>query len=101
MPFKELTTLGCLQRSPCLFNTYNTMENHISSNASSILQEWAIVECGASQEEVLHLVSFLDANTLLSLPLSSSIYLPTLIEGKLLRSLLYRQARLKYMLDVQ
>jgi hypothetical protein len=64
--------------------------------ASSILQEWAIIECGASQEEALQLVSLLDANTLLSLPLPSSTYLPTLIEGKYLRSLFYRQAGLRY-----
>jgi hypothetical protein len=82
--------------SPCLFNTYNTMANHISSTASSILQEWAVLECGASKEEALYLVTLLDTNTLLSLPLPFSTYLPTLIEGKHLRSLFYRQARLRY-----
>jgi hypothetical protein len=82
--------------SPCLFNTYNTMANHISSTASSILQEWAVLECGASKEEALYLVTLLDTNTLLSLPLPFSTYLPTLTEGKHLRSLFYRQAGVRY-----
>jgi hypothetical protein len=72
------------------------MANHISSTASSILQEWAVLECGASKEEALYLVSLLDTNTLLSFPLPFSTYLPTLIEGKYLRSLFYRQAGLRY-----